>query len=172
MHVSGLLRYVCTYLGFSGTYAHIWASQVCMHISGLLRYVCTYLGFSGGTGVKEPVGQGRRHKRFGFDPWVGKIPWRKAQQPTPVFLPGESLDGGAWWATVHRSAKSHTRLKWLSTQARIHLFFHRSFSHTGYWIESPLLYSRSLMISYFMYSGVCMWIPNLSFILSPTFPLW
>ena len=82
-----------------------------MHISGLLRYVCTYLGFSGGTGVKEPVGQGRRHKRFGFDPWVGKIPWRKAQQPTPVFLPGESLDGGAWWATVHRSAKSHTRLK-------------------------------------------------------------
>jgi len=25
----------------------------------------------------------------GFDPWVGKIPWRKAWQPTPVFLPGE-----------------------------------------------------------------------------------
>ena len=28
--------------------------------------------------------------RPGFDPWVGKIPWRKAWQPTPVFLPGES----------------------------------------------------------------------------------
>ena len=27
--------------------------------------------------------------RRGFDPWVGKIPWRKAWQPTPVFLPGE-----------------------------------------------------------------------------------
>ena len=26
----------------------------------------------------------------GFDPWVGKIPWRRAMQPTPVFLPGES----------------------------------------------------------------------------------
>ena len=25
----------------------------------------------------------------GFDPWVGKIPWRRAWQPTPVFLPGE-----------------------------------------------------------------------------------
>ena len=24
------------------------------------------------------------------DPWVGKIPWRRAWQPTPVFLPGES----------------------------------------------------------------------------------
>ena len=22
-------------------------------------------------------------------PWVGKIPWRRAWQPTPVFLPGE-----------------------------------------------------------------------------------
>ena len=28
--------------------------------------------------------------RPGFDPWVGKIPWRKKWQPTPVFLPGES----------------------------------------------------------------------------------
>ena len=27
----------------------------------------------------------------GFDPWIGKIPWRRAWQPTPVFLPGESL---------------------------------------------------------------------------------
>ena len=28
-------------------------------------------------------------KRRGFDPWVGKIPWRRAWQPTLVFLPGE-----------------------------------------------------------------------------------
>ena len=28
--------------------------------------------------------------RPGFDPWVRKIPWRRAWQPTPVFLPGES----------------------------------------------------------------------------------
>ena len=25
-----------------------------------------------------------------FDPWIGKIPWRRERQPTPVFLPGES----------------------------------------------------------------------------------
>ena len=31
-----------------------------------------------------------RDVRRGFDPWVQKIPWRKAQQPTAVFLPGES----------------------------------------------------------------------------------
>ena len=28
--------------------------------------------------------------RPGFNPWVGKIPWRRKGQPTPVFLPGES----------------------------------------------------------------------------------
>ena len=28
--------------------------------------------------------------RPGLDPWVGTIPWRRARQPTPVFLPGES----------------------------------------------------------------------------------
>ena len=28
--------------------------------------------------------------RPGFDPWVGKIPWRRDRLPSPVFLPGES----------------------------------------------------------------------------------
>ena len=40
--------------------------------------------------VKESACQCRRYKRRGFDPWVGKIPWRIAWQPTLVFLPGES----------------------------------------------------------------------------------
>jgi len=48
------------------------------------------LGFPGGTSGKEPICQCRRHKRCGFDPWGGKIPWRRAWKPTPVFLPEES----------------------------------------------------------------------------------
>ena len=36
------------------------------------------LGFPGDTNGKEPACQCRRHKRCGFDPWVGKIPWRRA----------------------------------------------------------------------------------------------
>ena len=28
--------------------------------------------------------------RPGFDPWVGKVPWKRAWQPTPLLLPGES----------------------------------------------------------------------------------
>ena len=45
-------------------------------------------GFPGGASGKEPTCQVRRHKRCGFDPWVGKIPWKRKWQPTPVFLPG------------------------------------------------------------------------------------
>jgi len=49
------------------------------------------LGFPGGAGGKEPICQCRRHNRHRFDPWVRKIPWRRAWQPTPIFLPGESF---------------------------------------------------------------------------------
>ena len=39
---------------------------------------------------EEPTCQGRRCKKCGFKAWVGKILWRGAWQPTPVFSPGES----------------------------------------------------------------------------------
>ena len=48
------------------------------------------MGFSGGTSSKESICQCRRCRRCGFNTWIGKIPWRRAQQPTLVFLPGES----------------------------------------------------------------------------------
>ena len=49
--------------------------------------------------VKESTCQCRR---LGFIPWVRKIPWRRAWQPTPVFLPGKShgqrsLEGYSPW---------------------------------------------------------------------------
>ena len=51
-----------------------------------------YLCFSnpGGASGKEPTCQYRRHNRCEFDPGVRKIHWRRAWQPTPVFLPGKS----------------------------------------------------------------------------------
>ena len=48
------------------------------------------MGFPYGASGKEPACQCRRHKRCRFDSWVGKIPWRRAWQPTPVFSPGET----------------------------------------------------------------------------------
>ena len=55
----------------------------------------------GGASGKEPTCQCRRGKRCGFDPWVRKIPWRRAWQPTPIFLLGashgqRSLVGDGW----------------------------------------------------------------------------
>ena len=39
---------------------------------------------------KESTCRCRRCKRWRFQPWVGKIPWRRKWQPTPVFMPGKS----------------------------------------------------------------------------------
>ena len=72
----------------------------------LLRCVlcCIYkkidVGFLAGTSVKElakDMGLIPVSGRCGFNPWVGKIPWRRPWQPTPVFLPGESQ---GWWSMM------------------------------------------------------------------------
>ena len=48
------------------------------------------MAFLCGPSGKEPACQCGRHKRQGFDPWVGTIPQRRVWQANPVFLPGES----------------------------------------------------------------------------------
>ena len=79
----------------------------CLWEKGLLRWhYC-----------KEPACQCRRQKRCGFNPWVGKIPWRRKWQPTPGFLPGEfhgqrSLTGYSPWGckesdTAERLGSAH-----------------------------------------------------------------
>ena len=53
-------------------------------------------GGGGGTSlVAQVVKNHLQYRRPGFDPWVGKIPWRREWQPTPVFLPGESHGQGS-----------------------------------------------------------------------------
>ena len=48
-------------------------------------------GFPGGSEVKVSASNvGDPGSIPGFNPWVGKIPWRRKLQPTPVFLPRES----------------------------------------------------------------------------------
>ena len=51
--------------------------------------VIGYTDFPGDDSGKEPACQCRRRQRCRFNPWVRKIPWRSALQPTPVSLPGE-----------------------------------------------------------------------------------
>ena len=52
--------------------------------------VYIHKGFTSGASCKEPTSQSRRHNRLRFDPWVGMIPWMRAWQHTPIFLPGKS----------------------------------------------------------------------------------
>ena len=48
-------------------------------------------GFPGDSVGKESVYNARDEtQRHEFNPWVGKIPWKRAWQPSPVFLPGAS----------------------------------------------------------------------------------
>ena len=63
------------------------ASRACA-----LCWVCCQLrqGFPGDARGKEIACQCWRRKRYGFDPWAGKISWRRKCRPTPVFLPGKS----------------------------------------------------------------------------------
>ena len=78
------------------------------------------MGFPGGVSGKEPACQCRRHKRRGFSPWVRKIPWRRAWQPTPVSLPGKfhgqrSLEGFSPWGHKSRTRLTHIQTEYLCT---------------------------------------------------------
>ena len=61
---------------------------------------------------KESACQCKWHKRCGFDPWAGKIPWRRKRQPTPVLLPGKShgqrnLGGYSPWSGQESDTTDH-----------------------------------------------------------------
>ena len=68
------------------------------------------LGFPGGTGGKQPICQCRRHGRRGFSSLVRMICGRRAWQPTPVFLPGESHGQRNLAAKVHTVTKTQKYL--------------------------------------------------------------
>ena len=72
---------------------------------GLISGPCTAKRFPGSSvGKKSACSTGDP----GFNPWVGKILWRRKWQPTPVFLPGEShgqrsLEGYSPWVCKSRT---------------------------------------------------------------------
>ena len=59
------------------------SGSLCPHMAG--RRAEGALGFPDGSDGEESACNVGDH----FDPWVGKIPWRRKWQPTPVFLPGK-----------------------------------------------------------------------------------
>ena len=82
----------------------------------------------------------QKTQRCGFNPWVGKIPWRREWQPTPVFLSGEShgprsLVGYSPWGS-----KDLDRTEWLSTYTLLYaehckiIFLKVRFLKWNYWL--------------------------------------
>ena len=94
------------------------------------RKKCTIYYFKGASLVAQMVKNLLQCRRPQFDPWVGKIPWRREWLPTPVFLPGEfhgdrSLVGYSSWGhkeldttewLTHTHTHTHRQFQKLSPQ--------------------------------------------------------
>ena len=100
----------------------------------ILHMAICMLGFPGGVSGKEPVCQCRSLERWRFNPWDGKIPWKRAWQPTPVFLPREfhswSLAAYSPWGRTESDTTA-----WLSTD---NVYVPMLFSHIIPPSPSPL----------------------------------
>ena len=91
------------------------------------------MGFPGGSAGKRIHLQCGRP---GFNPWVGKISWRRERLPTPVFWPGEFHGLYSPWG--HKESDTTEGLS----------------------LSLPMLYSRTLLFIYSMYNNLHLIIPN------------
>ena len=116
-------------------------------------YTCERSGvFPGDTSGKELTCQCRRRKRRGFDPEVGKIPWRRAWKPCPVFLPWEChgqrilVDYGPWGCKesdmTELTMPSHRH--WYDDMLPLNIL-------------EPILYSLS-QTELYVYTMPCFWV--------------
>ena len=85
-------------------------SSNCVCIQGVVQKFPGTRCLSG----EEPACQCRRHRRRGFDPWVGKIRLSRKWQPAPVFLPGKfhgqkNLVGYSPWGCKESDTTEHTQ---------------------------------------------------------------
>ena len=81
-----------------------------------LQYSCWKIPWTEEPGGLQSIGVAKGRTQLS-DFTFTFMHWRRKWQPTPVFLPGESRDGGAWWAAVYGVTQSRTQLKWLSSSS-------------------------------------------------------
>ena len=82
------------------------------------------MSFPGGAVVKNPPANAGDVRR-GYDPWVGKIPWSRKLQPTPISLTGKlhgqgSLVGYSPWGYIELVTTEHTHAH-VHTRAHTHI---------------------------------------------------
>ena len=118
-------------------------------LQGLFQWVSLWpltIGLPRWLSGKESTCQCTIHRRFRFDPSVGKIPWRRKWQPTLVFLPGESHGqrslvvyspwGHKWvrhdWTTKQQQHEQYGQIEQNNKESSIFLFFPNISSFTTY----------------------------------------
>ena len=168
-HLTKIYPIPANLTSFLQTHNHPWTRTQKKETSPLNKQFCfsTSLwnaahliqGFPGSASGKEPTCQCRRHKRRGFNSWVGKVPWRRAGQPTPAFLPVEfngqmSLVGYSPWGRraghnwsdlAHIHARSWCNLWWSSHCSR--RITTSSQSRSGAFNTTPLKICLRLFLS-------------------------
>ena len=127
-------------------------SSLCPGFNSWSGYRLLFGGFSGSSVGKES-----------FQPWVGKIPGEGHGYPFQYSWLENSMDRGAWWATVHGVAKSPTWLtnphffilpyfwkEWISSL--FFLIYHKAILEGNYYDVSI---GYSLMVGLFPFSYRC-----------------
>ena len=87
-----------------------------------LKEVTIYSGIPLWLGGRESTCCCRRHR---FHPWVRMVPWRRAWQPTAVFLPENPMDRGVWQATVLGVTKESNTTWRLNSHHHIFLGYYK-----------------------------------------------
>ena len=80
----------------------------------MTSYSFKYADFLGGLVIKNPPASAGDIRNVGSIPELGRSPGGEHGNPLQDSYLKNSMDRGAWWATVHRVAKSWTQLKRLS----------------------------------------------------------
>ena len=110
------------HLGFKGTPFHFHVYKIVntfyyMYVFVFKLWVLKHTEWTyqlvllGRTLLTEPACQCRRHRRGGFDPWVGKIPGAEHSNPLQYLCLENPMNSRAWWTTVHGVSKSQTQLE-------------------------------------------------------------
>ena len=99
----------------------------------LVNIIMDALRIYGASG-EESTCQCRRHKKCGFDPWVGKTPWIGNGTPLQYSCLKSAMERRAWWDTVHGAAESDTT-EWLSTTIYFNFISSYFMFHFGWFLE-------------------------------------
>ena len=89
-----------------------------------------------------------------FDPWIGKIPWRKKWQPTPVFLPGKSHS--PWDLELDRTYRINNTTEWTLSYSLVRMMSFLPIlvkvnGTTKWWIFFPQYLEACVFVCFLLY---------------------